>query len=274
MGTLRSIGPSGPDVGSGACPPQLDTGGRADTIPQGAVQKAFQVLSAFPPGPATVGVSELSRRCGLAKSTTHRILQILESTGAVEHAPSGYRLGSRIVELADMAVGRKLWQLRDCVLPYLLDLYEETHLTVHFGVWSGSGMLIVETLHGRNGVTTQWRVGTMAPAHCTALGKAFLAFADDVTQSLIVDTPVTTSRELREELRAIRQEGVAFSSNEFLPGVASVATPVWGSRRSVVAAISVSGPRERLDAYATRQVRLAAHATSISPCCAGDPAGN
>lgn len=256
--------------------PWLRSGGDGFDAPLGAVEKADLVLGSFPSDRVCVGVTELSRRCGLAKSTTHRVLQVLETIGMVVRVPTGYQLGHRLHELADIASGRRPSQLRECILPHLLDLYEQTHLTVHLGVWTGSEVFVAERLHGRNGHRVPPRVGTRIAAHLSALGMVLLAHADEpavsraeahALRSPHLAVQISRAR-LEKELAAIRERGIAFSSDD-VPGVVCVAAPVWGPRRSVLAAISVSGHRKRFDASAVvGHIRRAAHAASSTPCAA------
>jgi IclR family KDG regulon transcriptional repressor len=246
-------------------------GGGSNEAPLGAVEKADLVLGSFPSDRADVGVTELSRRCGLAKSTTHRILQVLEAIGMVVHVPTGYRLGHRLHELADIASGQCTSRIRDRVLPYLLDLYEQTHLTVHLGVWADSEILIADRLHGRNGPCVPPPVGAKLMAQSHALGKVLLAYADEPArwqasaQAAARRAERITLPALEEELSVIRQRGIAVSSGQFLPGIGCIAAPIWGTRRSAVAAVCVSGPLKRLEANdAGRHVRRAAHAASLA----------
>lgn len=251
-----------------------------EDIPSGAVEKAAMVLEAFPPGRTAIGVTELARRCGLAKSTTHRTLRILETIGMVERQESGYLLGCLIRRLADIHDGRSPSQLRDCVLPYMLDLYEETHLTVHLGVWIGGSVLIAENLHGKTDRRMFPEVGVRIPLHCTALGRVLLAHADDYSRLRVLRArlrPFTTETVvsptvLEQELEAVREVGLARSWNQFLPGIADIAAPIWDTDGSVVAAISVSGPIGCIDIdTAAHHVRRTARAASLSPCLTEAP---
>ncbi|CAL9653185.1 HTH-type transcriptional regulator XynR [Streptomyces sp. enrichment culture] len=252
--------------------------GASEDVPSGAVEKAALVLEAFPPGRTALGVTELARRCRLPKSTTHRILQILETIGMVERQETGYLLGARIRLLADTYDGRSPSQLRNCVLPYLLDLYEATHLTVHLGVWSGGRVLIVENLHGRTAAMTFPEAGSLVPAHCTALGRVLLAHAGEYARlralrgGLRSYTPETVVSPvlLARELEGVHRLGVAHTANQFLPGMTDVAAPIVDAGRSVVAAVSVSGPTGRFDGEdVSRLVRHAAREASLSPCLRG-----
>jgi DNA-binding IclR family transcriptional regulator len=245
----------------------MSSAGLLADSPLGAVEKADLVLGSFPPDRGCVGVTELARRCGLAKSTTHRVLQVLEAIGMVARLPGGYRLGHRLHELASIAGGGRPSQIRECVLPHLLDLYEQTHLTVHLGVWTDGEVLIADRLHGRAGQCVPPQVGTRVTARSSALGKVMLAYAAEPARRQAEPSPATqlSQARLEAELRTIRQQGIAFCPDGPLPGVVRVAAPVWGPRRSLIAAISVSGHRARFDASTVvRHVRHAASAASAA----------
>ncbi|MDQ1024762.1 DNA-binding IclR family transcriptional regulator [Streptomyces umbrinus] len=224
------------------------------------------VLEAFPPGRTAIGVTELARRCGLAKATTHRTLRILETIGMVERQEAGYLLGCLIRRLADIHDGRSPSQLRDCVLPYMLDLYEETHLTVHLGVWTGESVLIGEPpredrqTHLPGGGST-YPCSLPCPAlpcpalpcpalPCPALGRVLLAHTDDYSRLRVLRArlrhftaeTVVSPGLLERELAAVRAEGLACSWNQSLPDIADIAAPIQDADECVVAAISVSGP--------------------------------
>jgi DNA-binding IclR family transcriptional regulator len=254
----------------------MSSAGLLADSPLGAVEKADLVLGSFPPDRPCVGVTELARRCGLAKSTTHRVLQVLETIGMVVRLPAGYRLGHRLHELADIASGGRPSQLRECVLPHLLDLYERTHLTVHLGVWAGGEILIADRLHGRSSQCVPPRVGAVVTVCSSALGKVMMAYGTEPGhwQAATSSPPTSLSQaRLEAELRTIRQQGIAFCPDTPLPGVVSVAAPVWGPRRSLIAAISVSGQRTRFDASTViHHVRHAASAASAVTRPAGQSA--
>jgi DNA-binding IclR family transcriptional regulator len=84
------------------------------------------------------------------------------------------------------------------------------------------------------------------PAHCTAVGKALLAFSDEVTQPLELERRTTKTivdpTDLQIELGEIRREGLAYDREESLKGLVCVAAPVLAPKGRGVAAISVSMP--------------------------------
>jgi DNA-binding IclR family transcriptional regulator len=111
----------------GQAPPHQADASRLDT----SVGKAVAVLNAFQgSGGALLGVSQVAERAHLARSTAHRILNVLVESGYVERAGERYRLGRVIFELGQLVPGCRP-RKRTPAMPFLMDLYEFTHSTVH-----------------------------------------------------------------------------------------------------------------------------------------------
>ena len=92
-------------------------------------------------------------------------------------------------------------------------------------------------------------IGALSPLHCTALGKAFLAFgAARLPDDLPAFTPrtMTTRRALSDEMERTRARGYAVDDEEFAPGIRCVARPIYDDAGAMVAAIGVSGPSVRV----------------------------
>src|SRR5882757_6930901 len=189
---------------------EADTGLRADSI----LGKAFAILGAFTHGPRMLSLSQISRRSGVSKSTTHRGLAMLVELGAIERSGTEYRMGavmfsygSRSPEVA----------LRDAALTHLESLFLQTRQTVHFAVLRKQEDLYLERLSTRL-VISPATVGGCMPAHLTGVGTALLAYASteiinrDLDRRLIARTQaaITNPDSLRHELAHIRNQGVAF----------------------------------------------------------------
>jgi len=219
-----------------------------------SVGKALTLVSAFTTDRPTIGVSELGRRCGLSKSTTHRLVTILVSWGVLERSGKRYSIGPWIRELAYRVEDSNRRLLRETALPYLQDLYEGTHETIHLAVLDGSDVVYLEKLYGHNGVTLPSRVGARLSAGCCGLGKAMMAFSEDeVVHNALRQLRPRTGRTIVapdawvDELHKIKDHGVAFDNEEAKLGVTCVAVPVLSHSGSVVAAVSVAGPVGRLE---------------------------
>jgi DNA-binding IclR family transcriptional regulator len=218
-----------------------DTGLRADSI----LGKAFAILGAFTHGPRMLSLSQISRRSGVPKSTTHRVLAMLVELGAVERSGTEYRMGdvmfsygSRSPEVA----------LRDAALTHLESLLLQTRQVVHFAVLRKQEVLYLERL-STSSVISPATVGGRLPAHLTGVGKALLAYAPADTVNRYLDRRLTARTEasitspdsLRHELSRIRNLGVAYDRAEAARGLHCVAAPVRIGERAV-AAVSVAYP--------------------------------
>ncbi|MFJ1561983.1 IclR family transcriptional regulator [Streptomyces mirabilis] len=232
-----------------------------------SVGKALTVLSAFSQGGGPLRVSEISRRANLPKSTTHRMLGLLVSFSLVEHGDSGYRLGGRLVELARLAGEPDAEELSSSLRPVLHRLHRSTQQTIRLAVLSGSEVVYLDTADRCTAGSPPRSAADRAPSHCTAAGKALLAFTEEGSGRLAVplelprftDRTLVTGAALIAELEEIRERLVAFDHQEFRYGTVGVAAPVFSCRHKPVAAISVeTGPRIPHPRELVRAVYLAA----------------
>lgn len=215
-----------------------------------AVDKAFSLLVAFGAEASTgVGVSELARRASLSKSTAHRVLGILERNAMVERIGTSYRLGSRLHELGLAVYPPGHERVRDQLMPFLTELFEATHQTVHLAMLHGTDVVYLAKLYGHRNAVTPSRIGGRLPAHCTAVGKVLLAYGSAAVEEItsdrltaLTDRSITDVSELARALDRVRRDGVATECEESRPGLGCVAAPVFGRNGSPIAALSVSVP--------------------------------
>ena len=217
------------------------------------LQRAMRLLCSFDHDHPEMGVAELARKLDLPKPTVYRILVTLESGGFVQQKPNTkYHLGFRLAELGLLALQQV--SMRDEAMPFLRDLLEECQETVDLAVFDTGEMVYLEVLESPQPVKIAAQAGRRLPAHCTASGKAYLAYASEedleaaVTQGMVSCTPNTICdlELLIEDLRLTRQRGYSISLEEFELGIKAVAAPVTDSSGQVVAAIAIAGPAYRL----------------------------
>ncbi|MBY8860077.1 IclR family transcriptional regulator [Nocardia sp. CA2R105] len=215
------------------------------------VAKALSVLAAFDRDRLVLTLPELALRTGIPQTTVYRHATDLVRWGALDRSPGGgYQIGLRMVEIA--ALCPRGQQLRDVALPYLEDLYEATHQNVQLAVRDGAEVVYVEFLSARNAVAVHIRVGARWPLHATGVGLAILAYApDDEVEEILrgplrsfTDKTIHTASRLRQELAQVRRTGVAVSEGQVTLDAYSVAAPVFGADRKVVAAVSVVVPSD------------------------------
>jgi DNA-binding IclR family transcriptional regulator len=200
-----------------------------------SVGKALSLLNAFLGSSNTVlGVSEIARRSGVAKSTAHRLLAVLESYGLVERAGDGWLPGTHLFRLGNTVSMCRPKRLRDQALPHMQELYLETRTMVNLAVLHGTQVLYVEKLVAREALDSPASVGGCMPIYCTAVGKAMLAFSprelfDQVVKAGMparTTRTVTTEAALAAELVQIRRMGYALDLQESKSGLACVAAPI------------------------------------------------
>src|SRR5690606_17100815 len=116
-------------------------------------------------GRGAVSLTEVSVAAGLPKSTTHRLLKVLEDHGFVERAGSLYRLGRHFLDLGEEARLSRFADLRDAAYPHLASLFGRTQaIAVHLGVLQGRAIHYVDKLMQPEGVRLPTRVGGRFPA--------------------------------------------------------------------------------------------------------------
>jgi IclR family transcriptional regulator, KDG regulon repressor len=221
-----------------------------------SVANSARLLREFGRGEPQLGVSELARRLGIAKSSAHRIVHTLAREGLLERVEEtgAYRLSVTMQILGASAQATSgLHAAATAVLDQLRALTKET---VHLSVLDGLEVVYVERRESAGAVRMFGRIGHRGPAYSTASGKVLLAFLPPQELELrlagvrlVRRTPYTiTSRDqLRAELTRIRARGWAENVNEAQMGFASVAAPIRNPAGEVVAALSVAGPVQRLD---------------------------
>ncbi|QBJ96281.1 IclR family transcriptional regulator [Rhodococcus sp. ABRD24] len=229
--------------------------------------KVVTVLRAFTIDDHGVSLAELGRRTDIPKGTLHRVVSDLVAVRLLDRTPSGYRLSGQLFELGMRASVER--SLIEVATPFMEDLYERTHETVHIGVLEGSEVVYVSKIGGHRQATSPSRVGGRMPLHCTAIGKAMLAHSEPAAIERVLRgrlerrTPRTLIAPgvLRTQLERIAREGVAYEFEESAVGITCVAAPVLDADDRPIAALSVTGTVGRF--------RPELHAASVRAAAAG-----
>jgi DNA-binding IclR family transcriptional regulator len=228
--------------------------------PTAVIDRISLVLDAFE-GPGRLTLAQIVRRTGLPRSSAHRMLDRLVQLRWLRRSGRDYELGMRLVELGSLAVHQD--RLVRAATPLLGELHRATGLVAHLAVLDGPDVVYLEKIGDRMVAALPTRVGSRQPAHCTAVGKAILAYCDeDAEVNLQVRKTkysISSSSQLAVELAKVRAHGVAFEREESLLGFGCVAAPIGGLGEAV-AAVSVCGPMNRMtfDQRLTAPVRMTA----------------
>ncbi len=184
-------------------------------------------------------LAELCERTGLPRATAHRLAAGLETHRLLARDAEGrWRLGPALTELAGQ-VNDPLLAAGAVILPRLREITGES---VQLYRREGTARICIAALEPPAGLRDTVPVGTRLAMTAGSGAKVLLAFADAATQQAVLPEAMFTERTLAE----VRRRGWAQSAAEREPGVASVSAPVRDGKGAVVAAISVSGPIDRM----------------------------
>jgi DNA-binding IclR family transcriptional regulator len=200
-------------------------------------------------------LAQLSELLKLHKSTTHRLIMVMERHRLIEkNSNTGkYRLGLKLFELGTKAIAQL--DLRERARPFLERAVLETGETVHLCVYDDGEVVYLDKVEPTRSVRLASSVGRRNPAYCTAVGKAIMAFLpESQVESAaakhgfrqLTRNTLSNMLELKAELVRVRKLGYAVDNEENEEGVCCVGAAVWSFGPHPVAAISVSGPTFRV----------------------------
>ena len=226
-----------------------------------SVDRAIDLLKAVSATRTPRTVGELADTCGLNRSTAWRLLMTLEHHGLIDRdaATQRYVIGYEVLRLAASASAHELIASR--ARPIMDRLAQDSEETVSLVVLTPRGVVAIDQSDTRN-IATVSVIGVHLPLHATASGKLRLAYASEAEREellilpleLLTDQTQTDAAALAQELEQVSRHGYAFESEEFEPGVASVAAPIFDSRGHVAASISISGLAARLPKSRLREL--------------------
>ncbi|MGD2145211.1 MAG: IclR family transcriptional regulator [Anaerolineae bacterium] len=221
-----------------------------------AVERAVRVLVSFSDDHPERTLPEIARATELPKSTAYRILATLNNCGFVEQTRDGerYRLGMRVASLGLVALQRL--SIRRDALPHMEQLVGRFEETCVVGIFDQGAVLDIEVVHSDHLLTVTSEVGHRLPIHCTATGKALLAFLPHSVAELVLarsleaytEKTITSPADMRQEMALTRERGYAVDEEEYEVGVRAVAAPISDIHGRVIAGISIPGPTSRLTA--------------------------
>jgi IclR family acetate operon transcriptional repressor len=203
-----------------------------------------------------VRIAEAAKELGVARSTAHRLMQMLLYHGFVRQDPESkaYVAGPRLIGLGVQLV-RKL-DVRTIARPYMEALAAEVSETVHlFALQPERGVLCLDSVEGPRGLRVGARTGLYLPAFASASGRAILSTLPEEDVREMYRSPrlpkheectIGLRTELLERLDTARSLGYAVQRNESEPGVSAVSAPLRVGDGIASFAIAVALPTERL----------------------------
>jgi IclR family transcriptional regulator, KDG regulon repressor len=235
-----------------------------------SVSRALDIIDIVGLKKDGMGVTDISKRMDINKSSVFRILATLVRYGYIEQdEESGkYKLGYKFLEISSKLL--ESIDLRAEAKPFLRELEKETNEVIHLVVYDQGEVVYIEKLEGNETLRMHSKVGKRAPMHCTSVGKAILAH---LPSSKVVDIlehkglPVHTDQTITDrdvflqELVKVKQNGYALDLEENQYGIRCIAVPIFDHLGKVCAAASISGPTirmtdERLEELMPRIIKI------------------
>ena len=235
-----------------------------------SLERGFQILEYLDSSPSGRAVSEVARATGLHRATAHRLLEVLCSLGYAYKADDRrYWIGYAMHVFGHPA--SVVARMSHHVHPYLVKLAHEVNETVNLGFLDGIQAVVVDRVSTDRSHRSDVQVGGYFDAHATSLGKALLSMRSPeavqanykaTRMNAYTGTTITDLPGLLRELAVIRKVGFAINKEERSPGIRSVAVPLVNPHGRAMFAISVTGPRARLDD--ARIPRIGARLTEVA----------
>ncbi len=219
-------------------------------------------------------VPELSSMTGWSRSSVFRMLATLEAKQFVKKtADAKYSLDVKLISLGNAVTGRL--EVIQFGHPFLMELTAQSGETSHMGVLDREIYIrFVDKVLSTSTIRMDSLVGFRRKAHLVSCGKVLLAHQSQQYIEAYINTvnfepmtrySITSGDQLRRELVFIREQGYACDNEESEYGLFCIAAPVYDNNDTAIAAISISGPADRMKQnFATNHALVLETANKIS----------
>lgn len=219
-----------------------------------SVDRASLIIKLLAKKESPMKLTEIADELDINKSTLHGIISTLKYHGFIDQdkETQKYRLGMYLVQLGNIVI--KSFDIRTITSPIITEVCEKLSETVHIGMLDGYEVVYVDKKESNQSMRIFTTIGARKPAYSTGVGKAMLAYLDEdiLSYSLpnslekITDNTIADKKALLDELKKIREDGIAFDNEENIEGLTCVAAPIFDGTGRAKYSISVSGPTIRM----------------------------
>lgn len=202
-----------------------------------------------------IGIKELSIGTGLPASTVQRIVNTLELKNYVMQNPNNdkYRLGVALYNISKSYAENFDWI--DNAKIHMENMVKKHKETVNLAILQGQKIVYLTKVDSPNILRPNFDIGVQYPIFCTSLGKCIMAYQPLELVDTMLSSPIeactknsiTDPDRIRSELSKIRKQGYAMEDEEFQEGLFCISAPIRGFKGRVLAAISTTIPKYRLE---------------------------
>jgi IclR family acetate operon transcriptional repressor len=223
--------------------------------PVRSVRFAFSIIEILAKGKMEYSIAELMKESQLPKGTVYRLLGTLRSLGYIGHNRESrkYYLTYKFSKIG-IPMNERLHIPE--IIPHMKQLANEYQEMVNLAVLEQDKVVYLHSIESPHALKLDFKVGTYQPAHCTALGRALLAYQNEETLNSFLNmesfrsyTPktVTEPGQLVKIFQKIRKQGYSFVSEEYRQGVCCIAAPIFDEKGNITASLSFSLPTARMN---------------------------
>lgn len=227
---------------------------RRDSSRLSSVTTAIHLLKTFTEEDQELGISELAKRLGVAKSTVHRLAGALLDEGLLQQNPENgrYRLGVGLFSLGSLV--RSRLDVTSESKHILNDLREKSQENVRLAVLERQSVVFLHDFESPQTLRLRSGTGQLRPAFCTAEGLCLLSGLREPELTKFMEYPrpqrtpktLTDEEALRERVRKVKRQGYAVEDEECDEGTRCIAAPIYHGDGRIVAALGIAGPRVRI----------------------------
>ena len=240
-----------------------------------SVERTLSILEVLSDYSEGLGVTDISEKVELHKSTVYRLLSTLinkdyvtqdKETNRYKITFKLYELGNKRIEKMNILSASKLYSKK---------LMESVNEVVHLVVREGNKIVYIDKVEANNTIRMASSIGKRSPMYCTSVGKAILAYlpvqeVEEVWNISKVEKltkyTITNFEDLKRELNMVKEKGYAIDNEENEMGVRCVGAPIFNRFGEIEGAISISGPAIRItdEKQETMANEVIKHANLIS----------
>ena len=236
-----------------------------------SLMRALNLLERLSETPGGLQLTDLSYQLGMPAATVHRLLSTFEEMDFVEQDEE---TGLWFVGLKAFTVGNAFLDRRDVVArarPHMRDLVEQCGETVNLGIIDDGEAVFISQVESREVMRMIVRLGSRSPIHASGVGKALLAHVSPQQLSRILqqrglarytERSIDNPADLQQALDEIRQLGYAIDDEEHAVGLRCVASAIFDQNGQPLAAISLSGPKARIEDNRLDELGIAVRQTA------------
>lgn len=220
-----------------------------------SVDRALSILEVLTNYREGLGVTEISEKVNLHKSTVYRLLSTLIYKEYVvqDMRSNNYKVTFKLFELGNKNIEKI--DLLSVSKVYAKKLMESVNEVVHLVVRDDTQIVYIEKVEANNTIRMASTIGRRSPMYRTSVGKAILAYLSEKEVEAIwenskveklTEYTITELNEMKEELKKVREKGYAIDNQENEIGVRCIGAPIFNRHGKVEGAISISGPATRV----------------------------